>query len=178
MTEDDIAKIGTWDESKRREMLAQVSVESVTAFQLAQRKTKKPEGEEEEAKAGSPADGAVLGEDAMTPTPDKQYKVEQVLLLQDFPKTSKDVEAMIKHGLKSVNGAFLIEEIFSREMEDEDDDDTKVNPLMPKEEAVAPVEEPAEGEEKPAVPEKMKNRLSERAAVFEELFQINRLLKK
>jgi len=85
---------------------------------------------------------------------------------------------MIKHGLKGLNGAFLIEEIFSREMEDEDDDDTKVDPSKAKEEAVAPVEEPAEGEEKPAVPEKLKNRLTERAAVFEELFQINRLLKK
>ena len=100
------------------------------------------------------------------------------MLLQDFPKTCKDVEAMIKHGLKNINGAFLIEEIFSREMEDEDDDDTKVDTLKPKDEVAAPVEEPAEGEEKPVVPEKLKNRLSERAAVFEELFQINRLLKK
>jgi hypothetical protein len=32
MTEDDIAKLPTWDETKRREMLAQVAVESVTAF--------------------------------------------------------------------------------------------------------------------------------------------------
>lgn len=119
-----------------------------------------------------------MGEDATTPNPEKQYKFEQVLLLQDFPKTSLDVEAMIKHGLKSVNGAFLIEEIFNREMEDEDDDDTKVDATKPKEEVVEPVQEPAEGEERPATPEKMKNRLTERAAVFEEIVQINRLLKK
>lgn len=76
MTEEDIAKLPTWDESKRREMLAQVSVESVTAFQLAQRKTKKPDGEEEEAEAVAPADGSVLGEDAMTPNPDRPHKFE------------------------------------------------------------------------------------------------------
>lgn len=51
--------------------------------------------------------------------------VDQVLLLQDFPQSGEDVKALIKQGLSRIHAAFLIEEAFNRDIEDEDDDDTK-----------------------------------------------------
>jgi hypothetical protein len=51
--------------------------------------------------------------------------VDQVLLLQDFPQSGEDVKALIKQGFSRIHAAFLIEEAFNRDIEDEDDDDTK-----------------------------------------------------
>ena len=43
-----------------------------------------------------------------------------MIYLRDFPKTSLDMKALIQHGFSQMHGAYLIEEIYNREMETED----------------------------------------------------------
>lgn len=131
-----------------------------------------------------PGDGGDAGA-ADTPPP-KAYQFEQVLHLQDFPQTVDDVKALVALGFTQLNGVFLVEEAFNRDIEDEEDDDITVSTLPPRTEIVpageeAKVDEAAnagaeEGEKK--APEKLKNKLSERVRVFENVVGINRLLKK
>jgi len=48
-----------------------------------------------------------------------------MLLLADFPSTPEDVEELLNQGYDKFHGAFLIEETFNRDIDDEEDDDTK-----------------------------------------------------
>ena len=84
---------------------------------------------------------------------------------------------------KKLNGIFLIEEQFNREIEDEEDDDTNGLPVninehqdfddMKSQVVGTPL---AEGET--PKPEKLKARMSERVRVIENVVQMNRILKK
>ena len=49
-------------------------------------------------------------------------KIDQFIFLKDFPKNAEDVKAMVKFGLQKLHGGFLIEEIYSREIESDDED--------------------------------------------------------
>lgn len=93
---------------------------------------------------------------------------------------------MVSLGYTQLNGVFLVEESFNRDIEDEEDDDITV-PTLPPPSEIVPVEEEAkkveavegsveDGESK--APEILKNKLSERVRVFENVIQINRFLKK
>ena len=42
--------------------------------------------------------------------------------MKDFPKTGEDVKALVKCGMQKLHSGFLIEEIFSREIESDDED--------------------------------------------------------
>ena len=91
---------------------------------------------------------------------------------------------MIDLGFKSVNGAFLIEELFNREIEDEEDDDTKA-PLVPPPSDIPEEEKKEEVKEEEAqdsgpAPEEVleKNKLSARVERFENIIKINQLVKK
>ena len=81
---------------------------------------------------------------------------------------------------KQLNGVFLIEEQFNREIEDDEDDDTDGQPVTLNEEEFDDIRStigtPAEGET--PKPEKLKNKMSERIRVIENCVQINRILKK
>jgi len=112
-------------------------------------------------------------------------KLDQILLLQDFPKTAEDAKCLFDIGFTRLNGAFLIEEAFNRDIEDENDDDTKPGGLATAastgmsagEQSAA---ELADGQEPAAKKkaEKQLNRLSERVAVFSHVLETNRLLKR
>ena len=81
---------------------------------------------------------------------------------------------------KQLNGVFLIEEQFNREIEDDEDDDTDGQPVTLNEEEFDDIRStigtPAEGET--PKPEKLKNKMSERIRVIENCVQINRIIKK
>lgn len=49
---------------------------------------------------------------------------DQFIYLQDFPQTLEDFEALVSIGFTKLNGVNLIEELFNREIEDENDDIT------------------------------------------------------
>lgn len=104
--------------------------------------------------------------------------------MADFPQSVEDLQAMIDLGFKSVNGAFLIEELFNREIEDEEDDDTKA-PLVPPPSDIPEEEKKEEVKEEEAqdsgpAPEEVleKNKLSARVERFENIIKINQLVKK
>ncbi len=59
----------------------------------------------------------------------KVYKYDQVLLLSDFPQTPEDVQALLDIGYDKLHGAFLVEETYNRDIDDEEDDDTKASVL-------------------------------------------------
>ena len=81
---------------------------------------------------------------------------------------------------KQLNGVFLIEEQFNREIEDDEDDDTDGQPINMNQEEFDDIRQtistPAEGET--PIPEKLKNKMSERIRAIENCVQINRILKK
>jgi hypothetical protein len=92
-----------------------------------------------------------------------------VLFLKDFPKTAEDVQELMDFEFKQLNGVFLIEEQFNREIEDDEDDDTDGQPVTLNEEEFDDIRStigtPAEGET--PKPEKLKNKMSERIRVIE-----------
>ena len=103
------------------------------------------------------------------------------IYLRDFPRTVSDCECLLKHGFSQFNGAFLIEEIFSRELFDSDEEDA-VNDQRTLE-ILGPVEEPKEdAEAAPEQPPKPREVLfvgsKVRADVYEQLIGMNRLIKK
>ena len=104
-----------------------------------------------------------------------------IIYLSDFPRTVEDVRALVKHGFKKLNCVNIIEELFNREIEDENDD---VEPTAvekkPSEEVMETNEgKGVEGEDNQpkSPPEKLFNKMYERVAVFENVIQINRFLK-
>lgn len=101
-------------------------------------------------------------------------KVDQYLYLQDFPKDADDLKALISIGFKKLNCLNIIEEIFNREIEDENDD---INPSEDKQ--CDPVINVGEDgiEQPPVIPEKQFNRMIERVNVFENCVDMNRVLK-
>ena len=173
MTDAEAQEFSKMDPVKQREILAQSAVESVTAYQLPLRQKKRDQAQssiqQSEGEKGKPFSEA---KDDSTPS-----QVEQVILLKDFPQTAQDVEAMIKFGFSRLQGVFLIEEVFSRDADD-DEEEVAVQAMQsqtPEQEGNA---ENSGAEVEPKKKEKLFNLLAERAQVFEELLQINRMLKK
>jgi|TARA_B110001450_G_scaffold241942_1_gene251802 hypothetical protein len=149
-------------------------VESVTAFQLGLRKIRRDEeaAEAEKKKAAAEAD-----EPNSAPfTPNAEVKLDQLIYLQDFPKTAEDVKALIKFGFQKLNGVYVIEEIYNREQEDETEEVPAADQLTT-EPAGTPAEGDAAGEAK-AAPEKRFNKQDERVVSFNEIVEINRIVKK
>ena len=109
-----------------------------------------------------------------------KFKFDQIIYLQDFPKTVEDMQALLDVDFFKLNGINLIEEIFNREIEDENDllspeEALKVDELRREEEKLA-----AEGSEdnEPKKPEeKLVNRMFERVVTFENIVKINNLIK-
>lgn len=55
-------------------------------------------------------------------TPEEQgAKLDQTILLHDFPKTLEDVQELVELNCCKLNAIYLIEELFNRDIEDEDD---------------------------------------------------------
>ena len=116
ISSDEAADFSKVDEQKKVQVLAQATVESVTALQLDARRKKKDtqaSEQEEEEKKEKAAEGDEDAEVVAPPTP--MPKTEMIVMLLDFPKTQTDVEALQKFGFNKLNATFVIEEIFSRE---------------------------------------------------------------
>lgn len=47
--------------------------------------------------------------------------VDQIIYLQDFPRTANEVRALINLGFDQIDGVYVIEEVFNRDIEDEGD---------------------------------------------------------
>jgi hypothetical protein len=145
-------------------------MESVTAFQLHLRRDKAAELR--------PATGEGSIKSAL---PDD--KLEQIIYLQDFPKTKEDVKALIDVGFNRINGLNIVEEIWNREIEDETDDIDPKTDKKNREEAIRVHKEnmlqsgQSQLSTKPSLPEKLFNKLYERVIVFENGVEINRILK-
>lgn len=97
---------------------------------MKMRQKRKEENEAAAASGGAPPKPKTptsqkSGDDAVVAQDEPAVEVDQVLLLQDFPQSGEDVKALIKQGFSRIHAAFLIEEAFNRDIEDEDDDDTK-----------------------------------------------------
>lgn len=87
----------------------------------ARRKKKETEAaaqEEEKKEAEKTAEGE---EPAAAPT--IMPKTEMIVLLQDFPKTPAELQALQSQGFNKLNATFVIEEVFSREMFESDEED-------------------------------------------------------
>lgn len=125
LTEAEASEIKTMDATKRRQILAQATVESVTAFQLELRKKRKEENDARDAEAAATAakglatptsakpmsvkaESVEEAETQAQPTP--SWKFDQLLYLKDFPKTAEDVQELMSLEFKQLNGVFLIEE--------------------------------------------------------------------
>ena len=106
--------------------------------------------------------------------------VDQVILLQDFPQTGEDLKALIKQGFSRVHAAFLIEEAFNRDIEDEDDDDTNqtATKMLTPSDGGLTEQDGTNTEGEKIRPEKLKNRLTERVVAFNQVIEMNRTLKK
>ena len=117
LTEAESLEIKTMDPVKRRKILAQATVESVTAFQLQLRQKRKEENDTKQAEAAAEAAkglatpaSAQLDSVEGDPLPAPTWKFDQVLFLKDFPKTAEDVQELMALEFKQLNGVFLIEE--------------------------------------------------------------------
>ena len=131
------------------------------------RRAKKDKNEKEKiaAEMGSKAASIEAGSIEHDP-----FKVEQIILLLDFPKTIDDAQKLVEFGFKKLNCLNIIEELFNREIEDETDDvEPTTQNSTPKD--VLETNEgksPDEDENKPKTPpEKLFNKMYERVTVFE-----------
>ena len=97
--------------------MAQATKESVTAFQIGLRRLKR-ESIASKQSLTTPAEGG----DVSKPGTPQQAQVEQFVFLQDFPRTFEDFEALVSVGFTKLNCVNLIEEVFNREIDDENDD--------------------------------------------------------
>ena len=86
------------------------------------------------------------------------------------------MKALIKFGFQKLNGVYVIEEIFNREIEDEADEAPAAD-MYKAEPAGTLVEGEAPAEAKTA-PEKRFNKQAERVVPFDEIVEINRIVKK
>jgi hypothetical protein len=111
---------------------------------------------------------------ALTP---EEAVVDQVVLLKDFPKTADEAAALLKADF-DLNGVFLIEELFGRDIDNSDEED-EINAKRVLD-ILGPVPEPEEGVENWSPPkrEKLFNGLKSRADKFEQLIAMNRLVKR
>lgn len=50
-------------------------------------------------------------------------QVDQVIMLKDFPNCLADAEALVSHGLSKLHGVYLIEELFMRDIDDDQEDE-------------------------------------------------------
>lgn len=98
-------------------------------------------------------------------------------MLKDFPQDGADVEALLRAGMEKLQGVFLVEELFSRELDDEDDEEEAKR--AEEAHAAARVGSPEQegAEEVPKPKEQLFNLLADRAKVFEDVIKINRILK-
>lgn len=107
-------------------------------------------------------------------------------MLKDFPETLADAEALVKHGIQKLHGIYLIEELFVRDLDDDNEEElvlrqtTQSQMAKVSDRAGSPNPEAAEEAEASEVKpkEKLINVLAERAQVFNDVIQINRLFKK
>ena len=83
----DAEELKTMDAAKKRQILAQATIESVTAIQIQARRKKKEKLAAKEAEAQA-QDEKVEGEDV-------DMELEQLVYLADFPQTLEDVHALI-----------------------------------------------------------------------------------
>ena len=115
--------------------------------------------------------------------------VDQVIYLQDFPKTAADVRALLDLNFTQIDGVYIIEEIFNRDIEDEGDTQESQADLSDptaEDQEVAGAGAPTETAQSqmnatgeiPKPKEKKFNKLNERASAFEEIVEINRILKR
>ena len=203
MTADEAADPSKLDEDKWRNIQAQATVESIVAIQQPLRQKKKdkidsaaastsvvaqmqPDGKKGGSKDGkgsaTPIQTAEDAANAEKKEGEEQEKVELVIYLKNFPQTAQDLEAMLKYGLDRFHGVFMIEEIFNREFDsDEEETDAKLSqvpsvknptPMTPQSDRQSPDDPKTE-----IVKEKLINRRKERAQQFEELVKINRIVK-
>jgi len=108
--------------------------------------------------------------------------VDQVIYLKDFPQSAQDLQTMINFGLDRIHGIYLIEELFSREFDAEEEERQEQTlkestGYQDQENAVSGNEQKVD-EEPPTQTEKLSNSRKERAQVFEELVQMNRILRR
>ena len=55
-------------------------------------------------------------------TEEEPNKVEQVIYLKDFPQSAQDLQMLLNFGLDRIHGIYLIEELFSREFDVEEEE--------------------------------------------------------
>lgn len=159
------------DAEKKRNVFAQCTVESVTAFQLSLRQKKRDQN-----MTSIPSDvDKVKAAEQDAPA----SQVDQVIMLKDFPNCLADAEALVSHGLSKLHGVYLIEELFMRDIDDDQEDEEVAKQQTQSQfgEKAASVEGSG-GEQEVKPKEKLFNLLAERAQVFNDTVQINRLFKK
>ena len=91
ITAEEAAEPDSIDPEKRVQILAQATVESVTAFQLPLRRKKKEEiGDGTLSKGGD--------DDANSSLKSPESACDQVIMLKDFPQNSQELKAMVDLG--------------------------------------------------------------------------------
>lgn len=170
ITAEEAEDFATVDEPRRSEVLAQATVESVAAIQLERRRKK---ADEQAANKVTDTEGKDL--EGTVP------EVEMAVMLRDFPKSADEVAALMKADF-DLNGVFLIEELFGRDIDNSDEED-EINAKRELDILGPVAKTPEEGEEpshpvSPAKREKLFKGLKYRADQFEQLIAINRLAKK
>ena len=102
-------------------------------------------------------------------------------MLKDFPASLADAEALVGHGLQRLHGIYMIEELFARDIDDDNEEEVAMRQTTQSQMATDNAAGGAEGsgaEAEPKPREKLNNLLAERAQVFTDVVQINRLFKK
>lgn len=126
--------------------------------------------------SGTPANQKRDGKSGATPDELAEKKEEDVkgtradlvIYLKDFPQSAKDIEAMLRFGLERLHGVFMVEEIFNREY-DSDDEEMLASQVKESTRYKTPDgdghNQEDEKEDSPPTPaEKLYNRRRERAA--------------
>ena len=110
---------------KKEQQLGSSGSGQVSAADVKKQAASTPANQKRDAKAATP-----LSEDHAEKKKEdsKISKVDQIIYLKDFPQNAKDVEAMLKAGLDRLHGVFMIEEIFNREF-DSDDEELIASPV-------------------------------------------------
>lgn len=184
MTDAEAQEINKMEPERRRDILAQSTVESVTAYQLPLRQKRrdrlssaKPSDKGAKSAAGGTIDSQPADAGAEEADGAAEAKVDQVIYLKDFPQTALDVKALVKFGFESLHAAYLIEENFVRDI-DGDEEEKEDQPVQDSLEAkVENAGETTEGDQEPKKVEKLHCSNAERAQTFVELVELNRVLK-
>ena len=80
--------------------------------------------------------------------------------------------------MERLHGIFLVEEVFARDLDDDDEEEEARQAVEAQLQERAASPEQSGAEVKPRPKEKLLNVLAERAQVFNDVVQINRMLKK